>query len=199
MSWISELNIKACPHARGHVDLVPWHINYCGYVPDWASDFLIWACTYFPNSIHKLYRACISIGWAHENFSQACKFLKPLARRACKPNAKCQALNSYSNSPSFWDWEHNWHVFIIRNSPSFWDWEHNWHVFIIRNSPSFWDWEHNWHVFIIRNSPSFWDWEHNWHVFIIRNSPHFKTENTTDMSLSLGMLPKCLKRSWKNI
>ena len=30
------LDIKACP---GHVDLVSGHINFCGYVPDRASDF----------------------------------------------------------------------------------------------------------------------------------------------------------------
>ena len=28
------VNIKACP---GHVDLVPGHLNFCGYVPDWAE------------------------------------------------------------------------------------------------------------------------------------------------------------------
>ena len=78
------LDIKACP---GHVDLVPGHINFCDYVPDWASDFSVWACTYFPSTVHKLYRACTNIGWAHENFCRARKFLKPRARRACKSNA----------------------------------------------------------------------------------------------------------------
>ena len=59
------VNIKACP---GHVDLVPGHLNFCGYVPDWASDFSAWACTYFFSSIYKLYRACTNIGWACQNF-----------------------------------------------------------------------------------------------------------------------------------
>ena len=82
--------MPACP---GHVDLVPGHLNFCSYVPNWASDFSVWACTYFPSSIHKLYRACTNIGWAHKNFCRTCKFSEPRARRACKPNAlKCQAL-----------------------------------------------------------------------------------------------------------
>ena len=33
---ISGLDIKACP---GHVDLVPGHIKFCGYVPGWAMIF----------------------------------------------------------------------------------------------------------------------------------------------------------------
>ena len=51
-------------HPRAH--------KFCGYVPDWASDFLVRACTYFPSSIHKLYRACTNIGWARDNF---CKYV----------------------------------------------------------------------------------------------------------------------------
>ena len=61
ISTNSGLDIKACP---GHVDLVPRHINFCGYVPDWASDSLVRACTYFPGCIHKFYRVCTNIGWA---------------------------------------------------------------------------------------------------------------------------------------
>ena len=57
------------PTCPGHVDFVPGHVNCCGYVPDWASDFPVWACTYFFSSIHKLYRACIDIGWARQNFA----------------------------------------------------------------------------------------------------------------------------------
>ena len=75
------LDIKACP---GHVNVVPGHINFCGYVPDLASDFPAWACTYFPSSIHKLYEASTNIGWAHGNFCWACTFLEPRARWACR-------------------------------------------------------------------------------------------------------------------
>ena len=49
--------------------------------------FSVWACTYFPSSIHKLYRACTNSGWACENFCRACKFSEPHAQWACKPNA----------------------------------------------------------------------------------------------------------------
>ena len=52
-------------------------------MPDRACDFSVWACTYFSSSIHKLYRACTNIGWAHENFSKAHKSLEPHARWAC--------------------------------------------------------------------------------------------------------------------
>ena len=38
---------KGVPVCPGHVDLVPGHINFCGYLPDRASDFSFWACTYF--------------------------------------------------------------------------------------------------------------------------------------------------------
>ena len=40
---LTGLDIKACLH----VDHVPGHINFCGYMPDWESDFTVWACTYF--------------------------------------------------------------------------------------------------------------------------------------------------------
>ena len=40
--WVAGLDIKARPH---HVDLVSGHINFCGYVPERASDFSVWACT----------------------------------------------------------------------------------------------------------------------------------------------------------
>ena len=69
--------MPACP---GHVNLVPGHIHFCGYVPDWAGNFSICACTYFTSNIHNLYRACIDIGWAHENFGRACKFLGPCSQ-----------------------------------------------------------------------------------------------------------------------
>ena len=33
-------DLCTCPNpGPGHVDLVPGHINFCGYMPDWASDF----------------------------------------------------------------------------------------------------------------------------------------------------------------
>ena len=76
--------MSACP---GHADLVPGHINFCGYMSDWASDFSVWSCTYFPSSLHKFYRACTNIGWACENFCKAHKFKKKCAQWACKPNA----------------------------------------------------------------------------------------------------------------
>ena len=78
---IAGLHIKAC---LGHVDLVSGHTNFCGYVPDWASDFSVRACNYFPSSIHKLYKACTNIGLARKKFCRAHKFSEP---RACKPNA----------------------------------------------------------------------------------------------------------------
>ena len=58
----------------GVVDLVPGHINFCGYVPHWASDFFSQGMYFFPSSIHKLYRACTNIGWAHEHFCRALQF-----------------------------------------------------------------------------------------------------------------------------
>ena len=81
---LAGLDVKACP---GHVDLAPGHIKFCGYVPDRSSDISVWACTNFSSSIHKLLRACTNIGWAHENFCRACKFVEPRARLACKLNA----------------------------------------------------------------------------------------------------------------
>ena len=50
------------------------HLHFCGYVPDWASDFLVWAFTYFSRSIYKLYRVCTNIGWAGENICRAHQF-----------------------------------------------------------------------------------------------------------------------------
>ena len=66
-------------HARAPrpVDLVSGHIHFCGYVPDRANDFSVRACSYFPSSVHKLYRACTNIGWAYENFCRAHNFLEP--------------------------------------------------------------------------------------------------------------------------
>ena len=81
---VSGLDMPACP---GHVDSVLGHINFCSYVPDRASDSSVWARTYFPSNIHKLYRACRNIGWAHENFCRARKFLEPHAQWACEPKA----------------------------------------------------------------------------------------------------------------
>ena len=80
----STLKLPASPE---HVDLVPGHINFRGYVPDWASDFSVRACTNFLSSILKLYMACTNIGWACENFCRASQLLEPLAPWACKPNA----------------------------------------------------------------------------------------------------------------
>ena len=82
--------MPACP---GHVDFVPGHVKLCAYVPDWASDFSGWAHVYFFSSMHSLYRACSSIGWAHENFCRAHKFSEPCARWACKPNSYCRPLD----------------------------------------------------------------------------------------------------------
>ena len=62
---IEGLDIKAC---LGHVDFVRGHINFCGYVPGWASDFSVWTCTYFFSCIHKLYMACKNIGWGTLEF-----------------------------------------------------------------------------------------------------------------------------------
>ena len=28
-----------------HLDLFPGHINFCGYMREWESDFSVWACT----------------------------------------------------------------------------------------------------------------------------------------------------------
>ena len=53
--------------------------RFSDYVPDWASDFSVWACTNFPSSMHKLYRASTNIGWARENFCRACTFFEPRA------------------------------------------------------------------------------------------------------------------------
>ena len=38
---------KGVPVCLGHVDFVPGHINFCGYLPGRAHDFSFWACTYF--------------------------------------------------------------------------------------------------------------------------------------------------------
>ena len=38
---------KGVPVCPGHVDFVPGHINFCGYLPGRATDFSFWACTYF--------------------------------------------------------------------------------------------------------------------------------------------------------
>ena len=46
--------MPACP---GHVDFVPGHINLCGYVPDWASNFLGWAHYYFHSTIQQLHQS----------------------------------------------------------------------------------------------------------------------------------------------
>ena len=67
-------------------------LRLCARLGKW---FLDWACIYFPSSIHKLYRACINIGWERENFCTARKFLEPRARWVCKPNAQCQALKCF--------------------------------------------------------------------------------------------------------
>ena len=70
-----------------NIDLVSGHINCCGYVPDRANGFAVWASTHFPSSVHNLYRACTNIGWARENFCRTCKLSDPRARRSCKLNA----------------------------------------------------------------------------------------------------------------
>ena len=88
--WIDSMTQQGltlrCAHMPvGHADLVSGHINCCGYVPVRASGFSVWACTYFPSSVHNLYRACLNIGWARENFCRACRLSDPRARRSCKP------------------------------------------------------------------------------------------------------------------
>ena len=33
------------------IDVIPRHVNSCGYVPGWASDFSSWSHIYFPSSM----------------------------------------------------------------------------------------------------------------------------------------------------
>ena len=75
-----------------------------GYVPNWASDFSFWACTYFPSSLHKLYRALTNIGWAQENFCRAGKFSEPLGWQASKTKCFMSSPVRAGNA-----WVHNQH------------------------------------------------------------------------------------------
>ena len=88
---ISGLDIKACP---GRVDLVPGHINFCGYVPDWTMIFQSGHVLIF-SAVHISFAGLVQILAGHiKKFAGHVNFfLEPLAWWACKPNAQCQALD----------------------------------------------------------------------------------------------------------
>ena len=62
----------------GHVDLVPGHINFCCYMPDWASDFQYGHVLIFPavyvsfTGLVQILAGHVKIFAGHINFRTMC-------------------------------------------------------------------------------------------------------------------------------